>query len=125
MKQIIYTDKAPKAVGCYSQAVKSGNTIYLSGQIGFVPETLELESGIEAQAERVFRNLREVSIASGATLNDIVKLNIYVTDMSNFAIVNTIMAKYFTEPYPARATIGVKELPKGALVEADAIIMID
>jgi reactive intermediate/imine deaminase len=125
MKQIIRTDKAPKAIGCYSQAVKAGNTIYLSGQIGFIPETMELESGIEAQAERMFRNLREVAIAAGATLNDIVKLNIYLTDMANFAIINTVMAKYFTEPYPARAAVGVKELPKGALVEADAVIVIN
>jgi|SRR6185437_13143597 len=125
MKQIIHTDKAPKAVGCYSQAVKAGNTIYLSGQIGFIPETMELESGFEAQADRMFRNLHEVVIASDARLKDIVKLNIYLTDMSNFAIINTIMAKYFTEPYPARAAIGVKELPKGALVEADAVVVID
>lgn len=124
MKQIIHTDKAPKAIGCYSQAVKAGNTIYLSGQIGFIPETMELESGVEAQTDQMFRNLREVVIASGAVLNDIVKLNIYLTDMSNFAIINTVMAKYFTDPYPARAAIGVKELPKGALVEADAIAVV-
>jgi reactive intermediate/imine deaminase len=124
VKQIIHTDKAPKAIGCYSQAVKAGNTVYLSGQIGFVPETMELESGIEAQADRMFKNLREVVIAAGAALNDIVKLNVYLTDMSNFAIINTVMAKYFTEPYPARAAIGVKELPKGALVEADAIAVL-
>ncbi len=125
MKQIIHTDKAPKAIGCYSQAIKAGNTVYLSGQIGFIPETMELEAGIEAQANRMFSNLREVVTAAGATLDDIVKLNIYLTDMSNFAIINTIMAKYFNEPYPARAAIGVKELPKGALVEADAIAVID
>lgn len=121
MKKIIHTDKAPKAIGCYSQAIRAGNTVYLSGQIGFIPETMALESGIEAQTNQMFKNLQEVVIAAGASLNDIVKLNIYLTDMNNFAIINTIMAKFFTEPYPARAAIGVKELPKGALVEADAI----
>jgi reactive intermediate/imine deaminase len=125
MKQIIHTDKAPKAIGCYSQAIRAGNTVYLSGQIGFIPDTMELESGIEAQASRMFGNLREVIIAAGATLDNIVKLNVYLTDMSNFAIINTIMAEYFTEPYPARAAIGVKELPKGALVEADAIAVLN
>ncbi|MCC2644661.1 MAG: endoribonuclease [Burkholderiales bacterium] len=121
MKQVIHTNKAPKAIGCYSQAIKADNTIYISGQLGFIPDTMELESGVEAQAEQMFKNLKEVVIAAGATLNDIVKLNIYLTDMNNFATINTIMAKYFTEPYPARAAIGVKELPKAALVEADAI----
>ncbi|MCC2625178.1 MAG: hypothetical protein K0R14_1051 [Burkholderiales bacterium] len=125
MKQIIHTDKAPKAIGCYSQAVKASNTIYLSGQIGFIPETMELENGIEAQTNRMFSNLREVIIAAGATLDNIVKLNIYLTDMSNFAIINTVMAKFFNEPYPARAAIGVLELPKGALVEADAIAVVN
>lgn len=124
-KHIIHTDKAPKAIGCYSQAVKAGNTIYLSGQLGLIPETMELESGVEAQAERMFKNLRQVILAAGAGLNNIVKLNIYLTDMSNFAVINTVMAKYFNEPYPARAAIGVKELPKGGLVEADAIVVLD
>ena len=125
MKQIIHTDKAPKAIGCYSQAVKVGNTVYLSGQLGLIPETMELETGIEAQADRMFKNLREVITAANANLGNIVKLNIYLTDMANFAIINTTMAKYFNEPYPARAAIGVKELPKAALVEADAVVVLD
>ena len=123
-KVIIHTDNAPKAIGAYSQAVKVGNTVYLSGQIGFVPETMELVDGIEAQTEQMFKNLKAVVEASGATLSNIVKLNIYLTDMSNFAEVNTVMAKYFVTPYPARAAIGVKELPRGALVEADGILVI-
>jgi reactive intermediate/imine deaminase len=125
MKQIIHTNNAPKAIGSYSQAVKSGNTVYLSGQIGLIPETMELEAGVEAQTERMFRNLREVVTASGGNLANIVKLNVYLTDMGNFAVVNTAMAKFFSEPYPARAALGVKELPKGALVEADAIMVLD
>lgn len=125
MKQIIHTDLAPKAIGCYSQAVRSGNTIYLSGQLGLIPQTMELESGIEAQVERMFKNLSAVVASAGASLNNIVKLNVYLTDMANFAVVNTIMAKYFSEPYPARAAIGVKELPKAALVEADAIVILE
>lgn len=123
-KEIIHTDNAPKAIGAYSQAVKVGNTIYLSGQIGFVPETMELVEGIEAQTEQMFKNLKAVVEASGATLSNIVKLNIYLADMNNFAVVNTIMAKYFVTPYPARAAIGVKELPRGGLVEADGICVI-
>lgn len=124
MKQIIQCDKAPKAIGCYSPAVKIGNTIYLSGQIGLNPETMELEAGVEKQAQRMFNNLKEVASAANASLNDIVKLNVYLTDMDNFSVINTVMASYFSEPYPARAAIGVKELPKGALVEADAIIVL-
>lgn len=125
MRQIIHTDSAPKAIGCYSQAVRTGNTVYLSGQLGLIPDTMELESGIEAQTDRMFKNLNEVVIASGAKLGNIVKLNIYLTDMNNFAVINTAMAEYFSKPYPARAAIGVKELPKGALVEADAVVVLD
>lgn len=123
-KEIIHTDNAPKAIGVYSQAVKVGNTVYLSGQIGFVPKTMELVDGIEEQTEQMFKNLKAVVETSGATLANIVKLNIYLTDMNNFAIVNTVMAKYFVAPYPARAAIGVKELPRGALVEADGVAVI-
>lgn len=121
---IIHTDKAPKAIGVYSQAVKINNTVYLSGQIGLNPETMEMVTGIENQTEQVFRNLRAVVEASGATFANIVKLNIYLTDMNNFGIINQVMAKYFNEPYPARAAVGVKELPKGALVEADGIVVL-
>ncbi len=123
-KHIIHTDNAPKAIGCYSQAVKVANTVYLSGQIGFIPETMELVDGIEGQTRQMFRNLEAVVKASGATLNNVVKLNIYLVDMNNFAIVNQVMAEFFNTPYPARAAIGVNALPKGALVEADGIVVI-
>lgn len=123
-KQIIHTEKAPKAIGCYSRAVKVGNTVYLSGQIGLLPTTMELANGLEAQTNQVFENLQAVVNAAGGTLDDIVKLNIYLTDMANFAMINQVMTKYFHEPYPARAAIGVKELPKGALVEADGVMVI-
>lgn len=123
-KEIIHTDKAPKAIGVYSQAVKVNNTVYLSGQIGLNPETMEMVVGIENQTEQVFKNLKAVVEASGAKLSNIVKLNIYLTDMNNFAIINQTMAKYFNDPYPARAAVGVKELPKGALVEADGIVVL-
>lgn len=121
-KQIIQTDGAPKAIGTYSQAVKVGNTVYLSGQIGLDPQSMELVEGIENQVHRVFKNLKAVAEASGGTLGDIVKLNVFLTDLSNFALVNTIMAEYFSQPYPARAAVGVASLPKGALVEADGVI---
>lgn len=124
-KQIIHTDKAPKAIGCYSRAVKVGNTVYLSGQVGLDPITMELVEGIEKQAHQVFKNLQAVVNAADGTLDDIVKLNIYLTDMANFATINQVMAEYFHEPYPARAAVGVKELPKGALVEADGIMAKD
>lgn len=123
-KQIISTDSAPKAIGCYSQAVKVANVVYLSGQIGFLPDTMELADGIEAQTVQVFKNLSEVVKAAGGELTDVVKMTIYLTDMANFPIINQVMAQYFIEPYPARAAVGVKELPKGALVEADAILHI-
>lgn len=121
-KQIIHTDGAPQAIGTYSQAVKVGSTVYLSGQIGLDPVSMQLVDGIENQVHRVFQNLKAVAEASGGSLADIVKLNVFLTDLSNFALVNTIMAEYFTQPYPARAAVGVASLPKGALVEADGVI---
>ncbi len=121
-KQIIHTDGAPQAIGTYSQAVKVGNTVYLSGQIGLEPVSMQMVDGIEAQVHRVFNNLKAVAEASGGSLADVVKLNIFLTDLSNFALVNTIMAEYFTQPYPARAAVGVASLPRGALVEADGVI---
>ncbi|WP_227815717.1 RidA family protein [Nitrogeniibacter aestuarii] len=124
-KQIIATDKAPAAIGTYSQAVRAGNTVYLSGQIGLDPTSMEMVDGFEAQTQRVFTNLKAVAEAAGGSLADTVKLNIYLTDLSNFAKVNEIMATFFEQPYPARAAVGVKELPKGALVEADAVLVID
>lgn len=124
-RQIISTDGAPKAIGTYSQAVKVGDTVYLSGQIGLDPVTMQLVDGIEAQVRQVFSNLSAVAKASGGTLADIAKLNIFLTDLGHFALVNSIMAEYFTEPYPARAAVGVASLPRGALVEADAVMMLD
>jgi reactive intermediate/imine deaminase len=121
-KKIIHTDGAPQAIGTYSQAVKVGSTVYLSGQIGLDPVTMQLVDGIEAQVHRVFQNLRAVTEAAGGSMADIVKLNIFLTDLSNFALVNTIMAEYFTQPYPARAVVGVASLPRGALVEADGVM---
>jgi reactive intermediate/imine deaminase len=121
-RQIVSTAAAPAAIGTYSQAVQAGSTIYLSGQIGLDPASMEMADGIDAQIVRVFENLKAVAGAAGATLNDAVKVNIYLTDLANFAKVNETMAKYFSEPFPARAAIGVKELPRGALVEADAVM---
>jgi len=122
-RQIIRTDKAPAAIGTYSQAVKVEQTVYLSGQIPLVPETMELVEGDMAQQiRRVFDNLRAVCQAAGGELSDIVKLNVFLTDLGNFPMVNEIMAEYFNEPYPARAAIGVAALPKGAGVEMDAIM---
>jgi reactive intermediate/imine deaminase len=124
-KAIINTDKAPKAIGTYSQAVKVNNTVYLSGQIPLDPETMTLVDGdFTAQAHQVFKNLKAVCEAADGSLADIVKLNLFLTDLNNFAIVNDVMAQYFAEPYPARAAIGVKELPKDAVVEADGIMVI-
>jgi len=123
MKEIIKTDKAPQAIGTYSQAVKVNSTVYLSGQIPLVPETMELiEGDIAIQIKRVFDNLTAVAEAAGGSLADVAKLNVFLTDLGNFPIVNEIMATYFTEPYPARAAIGVASLPKGAEVEMDAIL---
>lgn len=122
-KTIIATDKAPQAIGTYSQAVKVGNTVYLSGQIPLVPSTMTMVSDdFSAQVVQVFENLTAVCEAAGGTMNDIVKLNIFLTDLSHFATVNEIMSRYFQQPYPARAAIGVKELPKGSLVEMDGIM---
>ncbi|HSR01225.1 MAG TPA: RidA family protein [Methylophilaceae bacterium] len=122
VRKTIQTRLAPAAIGTYSQAVKVGKTVYLSGQIGLDPEKMELVDGIEAQVRRVFDNLNAVTKAAGGSMADIAKLNIFLTDLGNFALVNTIMAEYFTEPYPARAAVGVASLPKGALVEADAVM---
>ncbi len=122
-KAIVNTDKAPKAIGTYSQAVKVGTTLYLSGQIPLIPETMELvDTGIEDQIEQVFANLKAVIEEAGGTIQDMVKLNIFLTDLSNFALVNEVMARHFVEPYPARAAIGVAALPKGAEVEMDGIL---
>jgi len=125
-KQIIQTNDAPKAIGTYSQAVRvsSGDTIYLSGQIGLDAVTMQMVNGIEAQIQQVFLNLKAVATASGGSLDDIVKLNIFLIDMDNFAKVNEIMASYFSEPYPARAAVAVKALPRGALVEMDGVMVI-
>jgi len=124
-KAIIHTDKAPAAIGTYSQAVKVNNTVYLSGQIPLNPETMELVDGdFAAQAHQVFKNLRSVCEASGGSLQNIVKLNLFLTDLSNFPIVNQVMAEYFEEPYPARAAVGVAQLPKGAVVEGDGVMVI-
>ncbi|QSI76132.1 MULTISPECIES: RidA family protein [Niveibacterium] len=124
-KEIISTTKAPAAIGTYSQAVKAGNTVYLSGQIPLDPVTMTLvEGGFEAQTVQMFENLKAVAEAAGGSLADAVKLTIYLTDLSNFATVNAVMSRYFTEPYPARAAVGVKELPRGSLVEADAILVL-
>jgi len=123
-KKIIATDQAPAAIGTYSQAVQVGNTVYMSGQIGLDPTAMTLVDGIDAQIVQVFENLKAVAAAAGASLNDAVKFNIYLTDLANFAKVNEVMAKYIAQPYPARAAVGVKELPKGALVEADAVLVL-
>jgi reactive intermediate/imine deaminase len=123
-RRIIATSAAPAAIGTYSQAVQVGQTVYLSGQIGLNPATMELADGFEAQTVQVFENLKAVAEAAGGTLADAVKLTIYLTDLDNFAKVNEVMARYFSEPYPARAAVGVKALPKGAQVEADAILVL-
>jgi len=122
-RSIVSTQNAPAAIGTYSQAVRAGDTLYLSGQIGLDPATGQLVEGIENQIQRVFGNLKAVAEASGASLGDVVKLNVYLTDLANFARVNETMAKYFSRPYPARAVVGVASLPRGALVEADAILV--
>jgi reactive intermediate/imine deaminase len=121
---IIATLDAPAAIGTYSQAVRVGNTVYMSGQIGLDPASMQMVDGIEAQIVRVFENLKAVAEAAGGSLADVVKLNVFLTDLGNFARVNETMARYFSEPFPARAAVGVKELPRGALVEADAVMVI-
>jgi reactive intermediate/imine deaminase len=124
-KTIINTANAPQAIGTYSQAVKVDNTVYISGQIPLDPASMEVvEGGIDAQITRVFDNLKAVAAASGGSLADVVKLNIFLVDLGNFPTVNEIMAQYFEEPYPARAAIGVSALPKGVGVEMDAVLVI-
>jgi len=122
-KSIIQTDKAPKAIGTYSQAVKTGTTVYLSGQIPLVPETMEVISeDFAAQAKQVFENLSAVCEAAGGSINDMVKVNIFLTDLGNFATVNEIMAQYYEQPYPARAAIEISALPKGVQIEIDGVM---
>lgn len=123
-KTIIATANAPAAIGPYSQAVQAGGTVYLSGQIGLDPVSMQMAEGIDAQIVRVFENLKAVAVASGGSLADAVKVNIYVTDLANFAKVNDGMAKHFSQPYPARATVQVAALPRGALVEVDAVLVL-
>lgn len=123
-RTIVSTPNAPAAIGTYSQAVKVGDTVYCSGQIGLDPATMQLVEGFEAQTVRVFENLEAVAEAAGGSLADAVRVTIYLTDLANFAKVNEIMARYFPEPFPARAAVGVKDLPKGAAVEADAILVL-
>ena len=123
-REIIHTDQAPKAIGTYSQAVKAGDTVYLSGQIPLVPETMDMVEGdMEAQVRRVFDNLAAVAQAAGGSLADVAKLNIFLTDLGHFALVNQVMAEYFAQPYPARAAVGVASLPRGAAVEMDAVMV--
>jgi len=122
MKKAIQSKGAPAAIGTYSQAVRAGDTVYLSGQIGLDPETMQMAEGIEAQAHRVFRNLAAVADTAGMSLDDSVRMTVYLTDLAHFARVNEIMAQYLREPYPARAAVGVAGLPRGALVEVDAIL---
>ena len=122
-RQTIHTDKAPAAIGTYSQAIKSGTTVYVSGQIPLVPETMEVVDGdFKTQARQCFNNLKAIAEAAGGTLQDAAKINISMTDLTNFTEVNEVMAEFFDEPYPARAAVGVKELPKGVPVEIEAIL---
>ena len=123
-RTIISTPHAPAAIGTYSQAVKVGDTVYLSGQIGLDPVSMKLVEGIDPQIVRVFDNLKAVAEAAGGSLADVVKLNVYLTDLVNFTTVNEVMACYFAEPFPARAAVGVASLPRGALVEADAVMVL-
>lgn len=124
-RAVIHTEKAPEAIGTYSQAIKVDNTVYLSGQIPLDPATMTLvEGGFEAQAEQVFKNLAAVCEAANGSLNHIVKLNFYLTDLANFTVVNEVMARHFREPFPARAAVGISELPKGALFEAEGVMVV-
>jgi reactive intermediate/imine deaminase len=123
-KKIIQTLDAPTAIGTYSQAIRIGDTVYLSGQIGLDPITMQLVDGIDAQIHRVFRNLRAVASAADSSFDDMMKLNVYLTDLVNFNKVNEIMATYFRQPYPARAAVGVAALPRGALVEMDGVLVV-
>jgi|TARA_R100000750_G_scaffold56626_1_gene43237 reactive intermediate/imine deaminase len=124
-KTVIHSDNAPAAIGTYSQAIKAGNTVYMSGQIPLDPKTMELVDGFEAQTVQVFENLKAVAEAAGGSLKDIVKLNIFLTDLGNFATVNEVMSRYFRQPYPARAAIGIAALPKDAQVEMDAVLVLE
>jgi reactive intermediate/imine deaminase len=124
-KQIIQSDRAPQAIGTYSQAVRAGNTVYVSGQIGIDPATGNLVEGVDAQIEQVFRNLEAIAAAAGASLQDAVKVSVFLTDMGNFARVNEAMARHVPQPYPARAAVGVASLPRGALVEVEAVLAIE
>ena len=125
-RKVIKTNNAPQAIGPYSQAVKAGDTVYLAGQIPLVPETMTLESGdMRAHIQRVFENLGAVAKASGGSLQEVVKLNVYLTDLTHFPLVNEVMVQYIREPYPARAAVGVAALPKGAAVEMDAIMVLE
>jgi reactive intermediate/imine deaminase len=123
-KHVVSTPKAPAAIGTYSQGVIAGGTLYLAGQIGLDPATMQLADGIDAQIHRVFANLRAVAEAAGSSLADAVKVTVYLTDLAHFARVNELMAEYFPQPYPSRAAVGVAALPRGALVEADAILAV-
>lgn len=125
-REAIHTHEAPAAVGTYSQAIRAGGLLFLSGQVGLVPETLQLDNAsIEDEIHRMFRNLQAVARQAGASLNQAVKVNVYLTDLAHYASLNQIMQQYFDEPYPARAAIGVVSLPRGARVEADAILVLD
>lgn len=124
-REVIRTDQAPQAIGTYSQAIRVGDTVYLSGQIPLVPATMELVTGdMEAQIRRVFENLKAVAEAAGGGLKDVVKLNVFLTDLAHFPLVNQVMAQYFQEPYPARAAVGVASLPRGVAVEMDAVMVV-
>jgi len=123
-KKFIQTPDAPAAIGTYSQAIRVEHTVYLSGQIGLDPTTMQMVEGIEAQVHRVFQNLRAVASAADSSFDDLVKLNVYLTDLNHFAKVNEIMANYFRQPYPARAAVGVAALPRGALVEMDGVLVV-
>lgn len=122
-KQVIQTNKAPQAIGTYSQAVRVGNTVYLSGQIGLDPATMQMVEGVDAQIKRVFENLKAVAEAAGGTMQDLVKLTVYLTDLGNFARVNEIMATYISAPFPARAVLGVASLPRNAVIEIDGVLV--
>ena len=123
-KKVIQTPDAPAAIGTYSQAIRVDDTVYLSGQIGLDPISMQVVEGVEAQIHRVFQNLRAVAVAADSSLDDVVKLNVYLTDLGHFTKVNEIMATYFHQPYPARAAVGVLALPRGALVEMDGVLCV-
>ncbi len=124
-KHVVSTTGAPAAIGTYSQAIRAGSAVFLSGQIGLDPASMQMQEGFEAQTHQVFKNLKAVCEAAGGSMADIVKLNAFLTDLGNFAKFNEIMAQYFTEPFPARAAVGVASLPRAGLVEADAIMVLD